>query len=330
MSSDKNENEDRPEGDGTHPQGTRKRHFRGYWNMENTKPWVEMFAVKRMSAVAIANAKEVDADPSTVTTWLRRHGVEVYAGLHRVDREPPKVSAELAALLAKGPEEVMKFLDERVWGIFASPDGTEQLTNYCKFLKLPLTMGVKEVAAELNVHRSTILKWTQGTDQSYLVHAANTALHNAIRPNCKLLPMRLIAGGNKQEGWIQVPNSIRSYQDILEVLRQIQPLETTYNRAQEYGISKETIESMRAELLSYALAMALGDSGKEGGAARALHFRQPRPGPFEAASIEREPRRVHVYLRQQPGNRDGTNQGQTSDRGHTRSRTSLGRLPMDL
>jgi len=53
----------------------RIRHFRGYWNIENTKPWVEMFAVKRMSAVAIA--KEVGADPGTVTSWLRRHGVEV-------------------------------------------------------------------------------------------------------------------------------------------------------------------------------------------------------------------------------------------------------------
>ncbi|MGD0638836.1 MAG: hypothetical protein ABSA72_12435 [Nitrososphaerales archaeon] len=71
----------------------RIRHFRGYWNMENTKPWVEMFIEKRMSAVAIA--KEVGADPSTVSIWLKRHGLELYGGLHRVLREPPKISAEL-------------------------------------------------------------------------------------------------------------------------------------------------------------------------------------------------------------------------------------------
>ena len=116
--------------------------------------------------------------------------------MHRVDREPPKISAELAELLSKDPEEVIRFLDECIWGIFASQDGMAQLTSYCKFVKLPLTMGVKEVAAELGVHRSTVLMWTQGIDQPYLVHAANTALHTEVRPNFRLLPMRLVAGGN--------------------------------------------------------------------------------------------------------------------------------------
>ena len=263
MSSDKDENESRPEGDGAHPKGTGKRHFRGHWNIENTRPWLDMFEKQRMSAVAIAKA--VGADPRTVVTWLRRHGAHIYAGLHRVERQPPKISQELAQLLDKGPGEALRFLEERVWGIFASPDGVGQLTKFCEFLKLPLQMGVKEVARELKVHRSTILMWTNGTDQSYLVRAADTALHTEPKPGCKLLSMRLVAGGNKQEGWIHAPTTIRNYQDILAVLDQTRPLDQTYSRAESFGIPRDAVDKMRPYLLAYLLGMIVGDSGKQGG-----------------------------------------------------------------
>jgi len=256
-------NKTRPEGDGAHPKGTRIRHFRGYWNIENTKEWVEMFTLKRMSAVAIGET--VGADPSTVTTWLRKHGVRVYAGLHRIDREPPRISQKLNQLLGGGPEETMKFLDERVWGIFASQDGFEQLSTFCKFLKLPLETGVKDVAHELGVHRSTILMWTQGTDLCYLARAADTALHTEAKPGYKLLPLRLAAGGNKQQRWIQAPTGIRSHQDILAILDQTKPLDETYMRAERFGISRDSVNEMRPEFLAYLLGMTVGDSGKEGG-----------------------------------------------------------------
>ena len=146
--------------------GQRKRHFRGYWNFENTKVWAEMFR-NRMSCVAIA--KEVGADPQTVSTHLKEHGIAFPQGHHRVERQPPKISPELAKLLETGPEAVLRLLDENVWGIAATHDGLEQLEKYCNFLSLPLEMPVKSVAKELTIHRDTVRKWTQGTDQSYLV-----------------------------------------------------------------------------------------------------------------------------------------------------------------
>ena len=241
----------------------RLRPFRGYWSIENTEPWAEMFVVKRMSAVAIA--KEVGADPTTVTTWLKKHGLHVRQGMHRKLREPPKISADLAKLLGDGAEEVLRFIDEHVWGISATPDGLEQLTNYCKLVALPLEVGVVDAAASCKVVRDTIRKWVLGTDQPYLAKAADSVLHVEKVPNHKLLPLHLIAGGNAQSGWIQVPTRIQDAGEISTILKQITPLERTFERSEKFGLSKESIERMRVELFAYALAMVLGDAGKEGG-----------------------------------------------------------------
>ena len=53
--------------------------------------------------------------------------------------------------------------------------------------------------------------------------------------------------------------------EISTILKQITPLERTFERSEKFGLSKESIERMRAELFAYALAMVLGDAGKEGG-----------------------------------------------------------------
>src|SRR2546425_10959965 len=101
---------------GDHPQdsGKQKRRWRR-WTEEDAKRWEEKFVRGRKPISQIAANDEVD--PNIVSMWLHRRGVDVYAGLHRVDREPPKLSIELVQLLNKGPDEVLRFLDQRVWGI---------------------------------------------------------------------------------------------------------------------------------------------------------------------------------------------------------------------
>lgn len=239
MSSDNKDDKESPEDDGVHPKGTRKRHFSGYWNFENTKPWVKMFE-NRMSAQAIAG--EVGADPVTVSNWLKEHGTQTHQGFHRIERKPPKISPELAKLLAKGIEEVQRSLDERTWGILATPDGLAQLTKYQEFVQLDLKVGVVEAAKAIGVQRDSIRKWTLGIDQPYLVRVADAEIQANLMPGHKLLPMHLSAGGNIQSGWIQVPTTIRTQYDIDGVLRQIQPLERTYERAQAFGIPREHVE----------------------------------------------------------------------------------------
>jgi len=262
MSSDDKDNDGSSEGDRGHQKGTRIQHFRGHWNFENTIDWVDLF-VKGMPIEDIA--VEVEADPATVSKWLKIHGCEIHAGMRRKKREAPNISPELDGLLRKGPEEVLKLLDERVWGVGASAAGLKQLGKFCDFVKLPLEVGLTAAAKELDTDKSMITAWTRATKQPYLVRVADAALRSPFKPGWKVLPLWLESGGNAQGPWIHVPTVIQSCEDVAQVVRQLNPLGSTYERSARFGITKERTEQMRHEMFAYLLAMMVGDSGKLGG-----------------------------------------------------------------
>ena|ERR1700722_6360677 len=241
----------------------RKRHFRGFWTFENTKVWVEMYLMRRMSIEAIAD--EIGVDESTISRWLNIHGAEVYRGKRRKIREPLNISSDLADLLKKGPEEVLKLLDQRVWGIGASRSGLKQLNKFCDFVRLPLTVGLTAAAGALTTDKSMITAWTRATKQPYLVRVADAALQMNARPGWKLLPLWLESGGNLQGPWIQVPTVIRTFDDIKTVVGQLLPQESTYERAARFGLTRPLIDGMRDDLFSYLLGIMAGDATKEGG-----------------------------------------------------------------
>ena len=143
---------------------------------------------------------------------------------------------------------MLKFLDERVWGISASEGGRERLKKVCDFLKVPLTVGRDETAKRLDIDESMVNAWTEGTKQPYLVKAANVALQASLTPGWKLLPQRLESGGNEQGSWIKVPVPIRTYHDIIQFLSQTGPLSGTYERATRFGLSREDVFRLRPEL----------------------------------------------------------------------------------
>lgn len=78
--------------------------------------------------------------------------------------------------------------------------------------------------------------------------------------------MHLSSGGNEPSGCIEVPERIQSYNDVLSVINQVRPLETTYERGAHFGLTKLSIEQLRADLFAYVLGIMVGDSGKGGGA----------------------------------------------------------------
>ena len=251
------------EGGEADSRGPTERHFRGFWNLEKTNPWVEMFEKDRMSAQAIA--AEVGADETTVSNWLKKHGVQIHRGLHRVEREPPKISPELAKVIYDGPEAVLKLLEERVRGVSASTTGLKQLKKFCDFLKKPFTVGTNAASSELGIDRSMIKEWTEGTKQPYLVRVAQAALQTASKPGWKMLPLWLESGGNVQGRWINVPTAIQNFEDISSVVKQLNPLDDSYRRAASFGLAGEQIDVMRYDLFAYLLAFLAGDASKAGG-----------------------------------------------------------------
>jgi hypothetical protein len=195
-----------------------------------------------------------------VSQWLHRLGVEVYQGRHRVKQLPLKIPNELAELLSHGPDHVLKFIDECVWGLTATESGIGQLRKFCRFIDLHKQgTRVLDIASQLHVHRSTVSAWRESKDQPYLVRAAQAALQNQTSSGEKLLPLHLDSGGNQQESWIRVPTHISNFSDIQKVVGQLTPLPQTYELGAQLGLSGSQTQSMRLELFAYLLGMMVGD-----------------------------------------------------------------------
>jgi len=248
-----------PSGDGS--EVPKRHHWRR--NEEDVRIWAELFG----SGITILRiARRYHVDPETISQQLHRLGYTITPGHHMVEQIPLKYKRQFIELVDKGPEAVLEFLMDRVWGIRASLTGAKQLQSFCEFARLHHQgMGVEEIARRLSCHRSTIAEWREGTDQPYLIRAVNETLLATPRAGWKLLPMHLASGGSEPSGWIQVPQVIQSYDDVLSVVDQIQPLEKTFERSVVFAISRERLQAMRTELFAYLLGIMVGDSGKLGG-----------------------------------------------------------------
>jgi hypothetical protein len=239
-----------------------KRH-RWRRNKSDVKEWVELF-LEGTTIVHIAERFSVD--PGTISVELHRAGLVVTQGHHMAEQLPLKYSPEFIELVDKGPQAVLDFVKNRVWGIQASGTGLKQLQTFCEFVRLHHEgVGVKAMAKRLSAHRSTVAEWREGTDKPYLIRAICDTLPLAPKKGWKLLPMHLVSGGGEPSGWIQVPQTIKSYDDLVDMIGQIQPLQQTYSRARMFGLTPPQIDSMRMDLFAYLLGIMVGDSGKLGG-----------------------------------------------------------------
>ena len=258
MSGD-SQGKDGHERDGDHSKDTAKRRYRR-WTEEDGRRWKESFE-KGKSILEIAAADQVD--PKLVSQRLHRLGVEVYQGRHKVEQLPLRIPDDLVELLINGHDYVLKFLDERVWGLAATESGTEQLTKFCKFLELHKKgIGILDIATQIGIHRSSVSEWRDGTDQPYLVKIAKAVLQLRIKPGWKALPLHLHSGGNEQLDWIQVPSAIQGDDDIRALTHQITPLGESSERAARIRVSLTNLQQTQFELFGYLVGIAVGDAGK--------------------------------------------------------------------
>jgi transposase-like protein len=232
-------------------------------NDEDVKNWSELF----QSGITIVHiAEKYHVDPNTVSHELHALGLTIKQGHHMVQQLPLRYSPEFIQLIDRGPDAVLEFVKNLVWGISATDQGTRQVRAFCEFFQLHHQgVGVKEIARRLSLHRSSVAEWREGTDQPYLIRAARDTLSIQPTDGWKLLPMHLTSGGSEPSGWIQVPQVIRSYDDILGVISQVQPLQQAYDRAKFFGLPSAQVMTMRPELFAYLLGMMVGDSAKNGG-----------------------------------------------------------------
>ncbi|MDV3276972.1 MAG: helix-turn-helix domain-containing protein [Nitrososphaerales archaeon] len=231
--------------------------------LEEARNWADAFDAGD-SILKIAARERVD--PGTVSNWLHKLGVELRQGQHKVAQPPLKYPNELVELASSGPNNVLRLVRERAWGVDPTERGQHQLTKFCKFIRLHQGgIGVEEIARRLEVHRSTVAEWRNGTDTPYLVKVAQQALANPHAATMKIISLRVESGGNLPTEWFLVPAQVRHYEDFADVVRRLVPNEEAYSRAEQLGITRTVLADLRPELAGYSLGMMLGDAGKLGG-----------------------------------------------------------------
>jgi len=232
-------------------------------NDDDIRKWAELF---RSGTTILRIAKQFDVDPLTISRELHSLGFTITPGRHMVEQLPLRYPAEFIELVDRGPDAVLEFVKNSVWGIQANTNAMSRVQSFCEFIRLHHQgIGIKGIALKLSAHRSTIAHWRDGTDRPYLIRAAYESLPYVLAKGWKLLPMHLSSGGNEPSGWIQVPLAIKSYSDILGVLAELQPLELTYTRARLFGLERSQIQALGPELFAYLLGIMVGDSAKLGG-----------------------------------------------------------------
>jgi hypothetical protein len=231
--------------------------------MDDAGRWADKFS---NGASVLSIAKGEGVDPGTVSSWLKKLGLEIKQGQHRVRQLPLKYSNQITELVDGGANHVLEFVSNRVWGITASEKGTRQLLNFCEFARLHHEgVGVEDIARRLSSHRSTVAEWREGTDQPYLIKALIAVVSNPVPDGIKLLPLWLSSGGNEAGDWIRVPITLTSYEELVFVMNQLNPTEDAFRRGASFGITRQQLLSMKIELVGYLLGVMVGDASKLGG-----------------------------------------------------------------
>lgn len=231
--------------------------------IDDAKRWTGKY---RNGTSILRIAKEEGVDPGTASSWLKRLGLEIKQGQHRVRQLPLQYSEQILAMVGGGAAHVIELVNKRVWGIVASEIGTRQLGKFCDFVRMHRGgVGVEEIARKLSLHRSTVTDWREGTEQPYLIKTLSVIVNNPVPEGLKLLPLRLSSGGNSPSDWIKVPATLSNYEELVSVMNQLNPVEEAFKRGGSFGITRQQLLSLKMELVGYLLGVMVGDASKLGG-----------------------------------------------------------------
>jgi hypothetical protein len=91
---------------------TAKRH-RWRRSDEDVRGWAELF---QGGITIVRIAEKYHVDPDTVSQQLHRLGLTITPGHHMVEQLPLRYSPQFIELIDKGPNAVLEFVKNRVWG----------------------------------------------------------------------------------------------------------------------------------------------------------------------------------------------------------------------
>lgn len=210
-------------------------------------------------------SKRFEKSPTTLKRYLREGAMpRMYYWLNMVPSDDRESKLDSLVSRLNGITTEQEY-DRRFGNLYFHDErsATTEHAQYDEFARKFLTFIdeyrdsglLVDIAKKLGIGKSTICAWFDGTQLPTRIAFASLIPQEDPHEGCKWLPMKLNHITNLPENFIQVPVKISSPQDILDVLEQIDPVES--ERMENY--EKVYGELPRPTAFMYLLGLMVSD-----------------------------------------------------------------------
>lgn len=229
---------------------------------------VERFRNEVLKRGDIASiARETGEFPTTIKRWLiegAKPRIYHYLTRNPLDDREQRVARILSSL--NGVTDMGK-LEQRLRTLFlyetleqstGHQENLERAQLFFQFLEEYTKGGIlKSIAKRMKIGKSTVSEWFSGSQQPTYIRLAVTVPEAPPEPGKKWLPLRLNSRTNLPEQFIQVPEVVKSEEDILSVLRQLQSLDAPQEKEFEEMHDRESTPLT----FMYLIGLMVSDGG---------------------------------------------------------------------
>lgn len=151
------------------------------------------------------------------------------------------------------------------FGMNLTSSDIEDLKNFTRVIGLRIRgMNNEEISKIIQKPKRKIDYWIFEESPPMPIRLMKKFMDLGKPKDGKWLSINSTRGGLFKGPWIVIPEKIRNYEDILSVIRQIEPFPKFYERVKKFNITSGSIEKLRPLLFAYLLGMIIGDCGKQG------------------------------------------------------------------
>lgn len=158
----------------------------------------------------------------------------------------------------------IEFID-KFFGIKPTQRDFERFEKFKEALKLKFIskLSIKEISKRIGISRDTISLWVKLKQLPFIVQMLKIYLAlGDPKQNWKWLPLNVGFGQTLDGPWIHVPMVIQEFDDIKEVVNQLQPLPNSIKKIVKFfDVTDE--ERLKLEIFAYVLGFVVGDFGKQ-------------------------------------------------------------------
>lgn len=158
----------------------------------------------------------------------------------------------------------LEFLDS-FWSITPTEKDIMNFEIFSKVINLfSKGLSPSKIAILLNKSKGTVNKWVYRTSLPVIIRLLEDYLKLGNPKKGKWLSLNSTRGGLLIGPWIYVPDKINNYNDVSEVINQLDSLPESYKNANQFGVDLKFLNESQSLFLAYLLGVMVGDASKYG------------------------------------------------------------------